>query len=879
MTMQYLSKEELMKQSGLFIITLLIALTTFVWADNQPCVDGDINGDCRIGMEEALAALKAVAGLTQEPEPQAKAVEHVANYNTKALSDAQNDVASLEQLTSILTMIPLPEPQPQKRNLVQGLFESLTQANISCADISQDETGVIITFNEKPFCLGMKGSIHISVSDNTYTLEFDNVAKDHCPIDGTVTVLINHENETVSADLKFENMSIYDHPIDGEYAISFDKITGILTAVDFKEKIKSFMIDGKEIQAKFKAVYDKLTGFSGYSTMTLNNQTYHSEFRDYYTDPMNGLPANGSMDINDIKLVFKETFSKDNPVISYFINDVPVNLKLTANQIQQGTKDFAQKIANFATSMFSNNHDEINFIETITTVFSKMDLPTLINNLKQTQSRSVKNSDQVIQNIDFSSCGNVSVDTNDGISIIYDFQAMPDCYSITGKITVVPNISDQSLTILFEDLLIKNCLINGNTTITLTSALTAIHANIVFDNMSVCGKIIDGSYDITYDKLTGKIMSAQTKKIIETIFRNIDIQIPSTVSFDSETGLNGYMTIPVMGKSYTCYFNAIKIEEKCGLPLSGTLQINEFEINFDELSCDNRIVNGILDGMAFKIEMFTNRISDKYQDMIDKLNQFSTMVVSKHGFDIEMLTKVSLVPSLVPSLTKVFQQESPDWHQIINILSASDFTCGTAFLDIMPLSAGYTFDGSCNGVTGTVRLSLDQGSVHINYDQLSFDNGDCTIDGEMQIDVTHENETTKFTQTTNNLNVCGNNLNGTLEVINGLGTPVIINRKGTDILIINGDEYAVSSDISYTQNKGLNGSFEFTKNGQVYYCEVNDIKFDLTCGIPTSGTIAIDRIILDFSETTCENPEVNVIIFGMTMKMSINEILDMLKNF
>jgi len=862
-----------MKKNVLFIFTLFMALTTFVWAEDQPCIKGDINGDCKIGMEEALAALKAVADLTQTPEQQVKDVEKVVNFNTRALSDAQNDVASLEHLSSVLAMIPLPPPQPQKRNQTPGLFDFLTQAGISCADISQNENGVIITFNDKPLCLGMKGSIHISVTEDSYILEFDNVAQDNCPIDGKVTVSITQIDETVSADLTFENMSINDHPIEGDYTISFNKISGLLSSVDFKEKVQAYVIDGNEIQTKFKAFYDKLSGFSGISNMTLNGQTYNSQFNNYFTDPMNGLPSIGSMDINDIKLVFKEQFSKDNPVVKYLINDVPVNLKLTANKIQQGAKDFAQQIANFSTSLISGSNEDINFIERLTDIFSKMDLSTLIENLKQTQSRSVKEPEQIIQNIDFSSCGTLSIDTSDGIAIIYNFQAKPDCYNITGTIRAIPNISDQSLTLLFENLFIKDCLVSGKTIITLTSEYPLIHANLTFENMSVCGKLtLNDSYDITYNRITGNLTSAQTTKILEAIFRNVNMQIPSTITYEKESGLNGFVTIPIMGKAYTCNFNAVKIEEKCGLPLSGTMQINEFEVNFDELSCENRTINGILDGINVKIEMISNRISDEYQDILGKINQLATLVVSKHGSDIEMLKKMSVVPSL----TKLFQVESFDIIDIIKSFTSGDFTCGTA--KIFPSSIGYTFNGTCDNITGSVKISVDQGNIIIDYDTLSFDNGDCTIDGDIQIDIARENLNLIYTQTANNLRICDNILDGTLRVINGIGKPVIINRQGTDTLMINGDAYSVVSDISYTQNEGLNGTVEFTKNGQAFYCEIENVEFDLTCGIPTSGTITIDKMVLDFSETTCENLEVNVIIFGKTIKMSLNEILDLLKN-
>jgi hypothetical protein len=865
----------MMKKTIPYLLTLLIALYSFVWAADQPCAQGDINGDCKIGMEEALAALKSIAGLTHAPDPQVKDIENVANLNTKALSEAQNDVASLEQLTSILAMMPLPASQPQKRNQTQNLFDLLTQTSISCADISQDENGVIITFNDKPMCLGMKGSIHIAVVDSQYILEFDNVAQDNCPIDGKVSLSISHENETVVADLTFENMSINDRPIEGEYTISFDKLSGLLSSVDFKEKIQSYVINGEDIQTKFKTAYDKLTGFSGNSTMTLNDQTYNSQFSNYFTDPLNGLPSNGSMNINNIKLMFKQQFSKDNPMISYLINDVPVNLKLTANKIQQGAKDFAQKITNFSTSIISGSHEEILFIQKLTDIFSKMDIATIVENLKQAQSRSA--ADQIIQNIDFSSCGNLSLDTSEGIAIIYDFQANPDCYDITGTIKLIPNIADQNLTLIFDNLFIKNCLVNGKTIITLTSELTLIHANITFEDMSVCGKNIAGSYDITYNKVTGSLTSAQTTKIIETIFRNIYLQIPSTITYDSETGLNGYVTIPIMGKSYTCNFNAIQIEEQCGLPLTGSLQINDFEVNFDELSCENRVINGFLDGMNVKIEMITNRISEEYQEILGKINQFATLVVSKHGLDVEMLKQLSSVPSMLP-LTNIFQLDSFDWQTIVDLLSSGNFACGNPTATIKPLSIGYTFDGSCNGVTGKVIVSLSQGKIQIVYEDLSFGNNDCTIDGDLLISVSRENTTLIYTQTANNLNICGNNLDGTLEIINGIGTPVIIHRQGTDTLFINGEQYAIVSDISYTQNKGLNGSMEFTKNGQSYYCKIEDIELDLTCGIPTSGTITIDRMIIDFSETTCENLEVNVTIFGKTIKMSVNEILDLLKN-
>jgi len=861
-----------MKKGWMILVTtsLFLAIASLMYAAEKPCLAHDINCDNIIGLEDAIAALKHLAHQTQANDEQAMNIEHVANFNTRALAYAQNDIANLEQLTSVLSMIPFPASAPPKKNITESLFDMFMQANISCADISQDENGIIITFNENPLCLGMKGSIHVSVTDHQYLLEFYTVSQERFFIDGNVRLSIAHAEEIVFAELSFENMSINHHPIDGEYSVSFDNNSGLISTVDFKEKIQLFEINGQAVQAHFQAVYDKLTGFLGSSQMTLNGQTFKSQFNNFFTDPINGLPSNGSMTINDIQLFFQQHYSKNNPVVSYLINDVPVNLKLTTNKIQQGAKNFAQQITNFATSLLSGEYEKISYIESLTEIFSKMDITKLIQNLKQTQSRTNVDPAQIIQDINFSSCGNLSVDTSEGLKIVYHFQSMPDCQHISGTISVVPSIQDQTIVLLFDNLTYNECLLDGTTIITLTSELTLIHATITLDHMMICGKEINHAFNITYNKITGKLVTAHTLKTIETLFRNIIIQIPSSLTYDAETGVNGSMTIPIHGKSYTCTFNSVKIEKKCGLPLSGTLKINEFEINFNDLSCDNRIINAILDDIEITIEMISDRISNEYQEFLGKMNQFATMIVSRHGLDIEILQQMMLEPSL----KSIFQPDSLDFSYFVNHFLPDVFTCGHASISTLPPSIGFSFDGSCNGVTGSVLLSFDP--VQIQFDQLSLIRNDCTIDGDMNIGMNIENATFTLTQTTDRLKVCDNILDGTSEIIYGINTPLIINRKGTDQLILNDTEYDVVSDLSYVQNDGLNGSVEFSKDGQSYHCEINNIQFDLKCRIPTSGTITIDRIVIDFSETTCDNLEVNVIIFGQTIKMSLGNIMDLL---
>ncbi|ETR74388.1 MAG: hypothetical protein OMM_00265 [Candidatus Magnetoglobus multicellularis str. Araruama] len=339
-----LTKEEkTMKKLAIIMSTLILSMATFTWASNDSCPEGDINGNCNIGLEDAIFILKILAKHTDSQNQ--RDMEDVTNMNTRALSEAQSEVENLDHLASILAVIDLPANQPQKRNQTQDLFERLIESNMSCADISQDENAVVITFNQNPLCLGMSGSVRIIADSGAHSLVFEGVSTGNCVIEGKIIATITYNNENVVAELSFEDMSICGHPIDEDYTITYDKITGLLKSVDLKERLLTYVFENQNVQFPFQAVYDRLKGFTGSSTITRNGQTYNCQFKDFITNSMSGLPKTGIMNINDIQLDFKQQFSPDNPVISYIENDLPVQLKLTANKIQKGAKEFVAEIA------------------------------------------------------------------------------------------------------------------------------------------------------------------------------------------------------------------------------------------------------------------------------------------------------------------------------------------------------------------------------------------------------------------------------------------------------------------------------------------------------------------------------------------------------
>ncbi len=183
----------------------------------------------------------------------------------------------------------------------------------------------------------------------------------------------------------------------------------------------------------------------------------------------------------------------------------------------------------------------------------------------------------------------------------------------------------------------------------------------------------------------------------------------------------------------------------------------------------------------------------------------------------------------------------------------------------------YTLTGS---LTVTVVTATTEAiTYHVQYNNLTYDG--CTINGSSTVTVTNNGTQVTIKQEPENLTVCGTLLNGVISLTYDVATLTLVSAsvKGTSVFTEGEVTTTVVVDLTYTPTGGFSGTLTVTEGDQTYECTATNLVLSSECGIPTSGTLTIDEITLDFSETTCENPTVIVMVRGFPVTLSLEEAI------
>ena len=213
-------------------------------------------------------------------------------------------------------------------------------------------------------------------------------------------------------------------------------------------------------------------------------------------------------------------------------------------------------------------------------------------------------------------------------------------------------------------------------------------------------------------------------------------------------------------------------------------------------------------------------------------------------------------------------------------LKNGSFECGTMALNGTTVT--YTFnEGNDCGVTGSVSVTpvVSQGSVLFSIVYNDVVQGECAINGSGTTAVQKDGENIIIGHQSDDLSVCGQQMDGTTTVAYNSGTFVSATVAGVYSYFEGQTEITAEVDLVY-DGTTLNGSATITIDGQQPYdCEFSDVVIDPECGIPTAGTITIDGTTFDFSQTTCENPSVITTIHGIPVTVDLDEAMAMGQGF
>ncbi len=198
-------------------------------------------------------------------------------------------------------------------------------------------------------------------------------------------------------------------------------------------------------------------------------------------------------------------------------------------------------------------------------------------------------------------CGTVE---NEGSTLVFTFTGTQDCGGVTGKVKVMPSPSCivPSFNVVYEDVKIGECVINGSAVAELPVNSDKVTVKYNFDDMTICGQNMNGTASISFDTAGQTInASGSCRNIYST--DSSEATVGLNYSYSPTGGINGSAVILMNGKTYNCEFKNIKTDPDCQVPAGGSLTVNDMQVNFNDTSCDHPLAAVTLNDLKFNVSL------------------------------------------------------------------------------------------------------------------------------------------------------------------------------------------------------------------------------------------------------------------------------------
>ncbi len=280
-------------------------------------VKGDVNNDGKLGIPEAVYVLNKLAASGETPDT----VEPRANDAAVALSDNEGSMAGLEDVTGIMMSMGLDKISGKKRASFTEIITALINNPFSCGTKSTEGTPIpmtiVFTFNNGNGDCGVTGTVKVTpvLSGTTlsFTIEFVDVTKGDCMINGTTTASFSNADDQVVIKNTFSNLSLCGRTVSGKVTVTYNKTTGKVSVKG--DPSESFTIEGSQVTFTLDDFsYSKTEGgASGTLTISDDSGSHTYQFINIQIDMTCGLPNNGTLTFEGYTIDFSET-TCENPV-------------------------------------------------------------------------------------------------------------------------------------------------------------------------------------------------------------------------------------------------------------------------------------------------------------------------------------------------------------------------------------------------------------------------------------------------------------------------------------------------------------------------------------------------------------------------------------
>lgn len=337
-----------MRQNAVVLMTvILLALSVHVFAANPVFAEaiGDVDGDGKIGLTEAVYALQVAAGLISKPDPaQVKAVEDVLNYTTDALADSQNIMAGTEMIATLVDSTCL--GGVLAAGTIDDAYTALSGCNFSdCGTFTYDKKvappriELSYTFLGSEACGGISGGLIIVAtydSENhqiVLAATFDNLTGPECTLDGGATITGDVTGNLLMLHVEANSLSMCGSTLNGTLDATYNLATLVIQSATINGTSRYYDAEADIwINVALTNVnYTPSSGISGTVTVTFESdqsETYSITLSGIVLDPVCGIPTAGTMVIDEtITFDFSET-TCDDPTVIVMIGNFPVKMSL-----------------------------------------------------------------------------------------------------------------------------------------------------------------------------------------------------------------------------------------------------------------------------------------------------------------------------------------------------------------------------------------------------------------------------------------------------------------------------------------------------------------------------------------------------------------------
>ncbi|QTA92456.1 hypothetical protein [Desulfonema magnum] len=269
-----------------------------------------------------------------------------------------------------------------------------------------------------------------------------------------------------------------------------------------------------------------------------------------------------------------------------------------------------------------------------------------------------------------------------------------------------------------------------------------------------------------------------------------------------------------------------------------------------------------------------NPMSDEQRESLEDVTNAAALALADNEKTVQGLQEMVSVMNYM-GLDKATSKKRDTATLLICNALKNLFACGTVEMEGQSVIV-FTFSGDagCDGVSGTVKVTPSAGSFSVAFDNVT--KGDCVIHGNSQTTLSAEGDQISATHIFDNMAVCGQNLNGTVTMIYDKDMSTFsVSGESQNTFSIGQSDVTVPLTFSYSSETGVSGSTTMMSGDESYVCTFSNIKPDATCCIPVSGTLTLNDIELNFSDTTCENPVVAVTSGGLTFSLNLEEAKNM----